>query len=341
LLALLIGSTAMVFAVIRFRGANWNRPNFYLFLGVGAALTGLAVAPGIANILPELFNVGSFEFGRLLSLAVVTAALGFLLALYTKAKLDSLKVHVDRVFCAWAADDLLPLDADQRFKSVMIIMPAFNEARNLERLLPCIPRTMEGREIGVLVVDDGSEDDTTEVALRHGAIVARNRVNRGQGAASRVGYRALQRHRIEIGVTMDADGQHRPEDLNALLKPIMDCNYDLVIGSRVLGSQSGADTTRQLGVHLLSRFLSLVTGIRITDCSSGFKAFRIEKIRGILLREDQYQSSEVLIRAAKMKLRISEVPVHISDRRFGASHKGRNLTYGLFFFKAMVRAWLV
>ena len=98
---------------------------------------------------------------------------------------------------------------------------------------------------------------------------------------------------------------------------------------------------RHTGVHLLSRLLSAVTGVKITDCSSGFKAFRMEEINNILLTEDQFQASEILIRAAKKSLRIGEVPIHIAPRQFGVSRKGRNLTYGLFFFKALIKAWLV
>jgi hypothetical protein len=340
LLGLMIGLAAIAFALMHFRGPRWNRYNFYLFLLVGISLAGVSIAPGIANILPELFNVGSFEFGRLLSLLLVASGLALFLALYTKSKLDTLKHQMDRVFCALAADELLPADAASRLKSIMVIMPALNEARNLEQLLPRVPPVIGGREVGVLVVDDGSDDDTSAVALRFGAVVARNPINRGQGAASRVGYRVLQKHRVELGITMDSDNQHRPEDLPAMVQPVLDRKYDLVIGSRVLGSHSGDSAARHLGVHLLSRMLTAVTGIKITDCSSGFKAFRMDQINKILLTEDQFQASEILIRAAKKSLRIGEVPIHIAAREFGVSRKGHNLTYGLFFFKALVKAWL-
>lgn len=340
LLGLIIGLAAIAFALIRFRGMRWSRQNFYLFLLAGLVLVIITIAPSTANIFTELFNLGSFEFGRLLSLLVVTTATALFLALYAKAKLDILKHQVDRVFCAWAADELQPADAESRIKPIMIIMPALNEARNLEKILPVVPRLIGGREVGVLVVDDGSDDDTSAVALQFGAIVARNPINRGQGAASRVGYRVLQRHRVEIGVTMDSDNQHRPEDLPAMVQPVLDRTYDLVIGSRILGSHNAESTARHAGVHVLSRLLSVVTGVKITDCSSGFKAFRIDQITKILLTEDQFQASEILIRAAKKNLRIGEVPIHIAARQFGVSHKGRNLSYGFFFFKALVKAWL-
>jgi hypothetical protein len=340
LLGLMAGLAAITFAFVRFRGARWNRQNFYLILLVGLGLAAVSIEPGIANVLTELFNLGSFEFGRLLSLLVVTTACSLFLALYIKAKLDTLKQQVDRVFCAWAADELQPEDAASRIKPIMIIMPALNEANNLERVLLRIPSAIGGREVGVLVVDDGSDDDTSGVALRLGAVVARNPINRGQGAASRVGYRALQKHRVEIGVTMDSDNQHGPEDLPAMVQPVLDRKYDLVIGSRILGSHTADSAARHAGVHVLSWILSAVTSVKITDCSSGFKAFRMDQIGKILLTEDQFQASEILIRAAKNNLRIGEVPIHIAARQFGVSRKGRNISYGFFFFKALVKAWL-
>jgi hypothetical protein len=95
-----------------------------------------------------------------------------------------------------------------------------------------------------------------------------------------------------------------------------------------------------MGVHLLSRVLTAVTGVKITDCSSGFKAFRMDQITKIPLTEDQFQSSELVIQAAKKGLKIGEVPIHIDAREFGVSGKGGNFRYGLFFVKALVKAWL-
>ena len=340
LVGLVVGLAAVGFAVVHFRGPRWNRQNFYLFLLFGFALVAVSIAPGLADILEDLFDLGSFQFGRLLALLLVATTLALFLALYTKTKHDNLKRQVDRIFCAWAADELLPADAASRMKPIMVIMPALNEARNLEKILPRMPATIGGHEVGVLVIDDGSDDDTAAVALRFGAVVARNPVNRGQGAAQRVGYRVLQRHGVELGVTMDSDSQHRPEDLPAMIQPVLDRRCDLVIGSRVLGSHEGGTAVRLTGVHLLSRVLTAVTGVKITDCSSGFKAFRMDQMNKIILTEDQYQASEVLIRAAKGKLKIGEVPIHIAAREFGTSRKGHDFLYGLFYVKAMVKAWL-
>jgi len=113
-----------------------------------------------------------------------------------------------------------------------------------------------------------------------------------------------------------------------------------VIGSRVLGSTSDRDSTvRRLGVTIYSRLVTLIAATKVTDCSSGFKAFRIARIAELDLREDQFQSSEVLIAAAKRGLRIGEVPIAISRRGFGESRKGTNFVYGALFLRTMAKSW--
>jgi glycosyltransferase involved in cell wall biosynthesis len=190
-----------------------------------------------------------------------------------------------------------------------------------------------------LVVDDGSSDGTKKCALAHGCYVSRSPVNRGQGAASRIGYAFLAKHHVRYGVTMDADNQHRPEDLEKLIEPLLAQKYDLVIGSRVLGSAEKDSLTRSLGVSVFSWVLATVAGVRLTDCSSGFKAFDMQKMAALDLREDQFQSSEVLIAAARSGMRIGEVPIHIQRRGSGQSKKGTNLSYGFRFFRTMARSW--
>jgi glycosyltransferase involved in cell wall biosynthesis len=263
-----------------------------------------------------------------------------LLAIYTKAKVDSVKHLLDRSLRASAIEGVLPADeVAARLKSIMVIIPALNEDDNLATLLPRIPARIAGMDVGVLVIDDGSTDKTTEIALKHGCLVARNLVNRGQGAASRVGYGFLARHKVRIGVTLDADNQHDPNEIGGLVEPILAGRYDLVIGSRVLGNADRDSAVRSLGVSVFSRLVSLASGTRITDCSSGFKAFRIDQMAKLDLREDQFQSSEVLISAAKKGLKIGEVPIHIRKRAFGVSHKGTDLVYGLLWLKTMARTW--
>lgn len=224
-------------------------------------------------------------------------------------------------------------------KEIILVMPAYNEAESLRKLLPNIPNTLEGNKLGILVVDDGSSDDTAQVALDAGCFLVRNKINRGQGAASRLGYDVLVYNNVKFGVTMDADGQHDPSQIKELIKPILDHKYDFVIGSRVLGSSKNTTKLRKIGVSFLTKIINLLVGLHLTDCSSGFKAFNMEKMKKLKLTEDQFQSAEVIIEAAKKGLRICEVPVTIGQRKYGVSKKGRDLHYGMHFTRSIVKAW--
>jgi hypothetical protein len=335
-----LGAGILLFAFNYFRGHRWNRATFVLVALTGCGLLIVSLYPDTLNAVRDLFKLGDFEYGRLLAVLIISNIATLLLTIYTKAKVDSVKHLLDRSLRASTIEAILPADdIDARLKRIMVIIPALNEADNLATLLPRIPAQIGGMDVGVLVVDDGSTDTTTEVALDHGCLVARNLVNRGQGAASRVGYGFLARRNVTIGVTLDADNQHDPNEIVRLVEPILAGRYDLVIGSRVLGDADRDNAVRSLGVTVFSRLVSLLSGTRITDCSSGFKAFRIDQIAKLDLREDQFQSSEVLISAAKKGLKIGEVPIHIRRREFGISRKGTDLTYALLFLKTMARTW--
>jgi hypothetical protein len=323
------------------RGMRWSRSGFGLVFLAACGLILVAAAPDTVDWLRAALMTGDFEGGRLIALATFASLAAVLLGLYTKAKIDRLKFAFDRVICADAAERaLLSPGFSEALRPTTILIAALNEADNLEVLLPRIPRFVGGEALAVLIIDDGSTDGTASVARRHGCLVARNSVNRGQGAALRVGYRILQLCGTQIALTMDADNQHRPEDLPAMLEPILSGRADFVIGSRKLGSAAAAGTElRSLGVVVLSRVISQLSGRRITDCSSGFRAFRMSRMAGIDLREDQFQTSEVILEAAKKGLAIEEVPIHIALRSHGESKKGTNLSYAFFFFKSMIKTW--
>lgn len=340
LVGLAAGLIALTLAFLHLRGTRWNRSAFALSSFFAMALILVSLVPQTVNWLRDMLSLSGLEHGRLLALAILASFAAIVLALYTKARGDQLQCVLDRVICANAADGALNAEnVDKYVKPIMILIPALNEARNFELLLPRIPREVEGIEVGVLVVDDGSSDGTGEVAKRYGCMVARNVMRRGQGAASRVGYLIAQRCGVDFAITMDADNQHRPEDLPAMLSPLLRGNADFVLGSRVLGSAQISHGIRSIGVTVLSRLITLLCGQRITDCSSGFKAFRMSAFSRLDLREEQFQNAEVIIEAVKKGLKVVEVPIHIAERSHGRSHKGTNVSYGLLFTKSMVKAW--
>ncbi len=326
------------FSTIYFRGQRWNRLSFSFIWLFAIALFVVSADPDSIDSVRDALNLGD-QYGRLLLILIISNILMFSFMIYTNTKVDSLKLLIDRTMRVATIDDVEGPRSAIPADGVMILIPALNEAENLKKLLPEIPKNICGLGVGAMVIDDGSSDNTKDVALEHGCLAARFPVQRGQGAALRVGYSFLLKENIRIGVTLDADNQHRPSEIERLVRPIVDGRYDLVIGSRILGTADRDSRTRYLGVIVFSQLVTWLTGVKITDCSSGFRAFVVDKMAELDLRQDQFQTSEVLITAAKRGLRIGEVPIHIARRQYGDSRKGRNFYYGLMFFKTVARTW--
>lgn len=157
---------------------------------------------------------------------------------------------------------------------ISIVLPARNEAASLATLLPAVLAQVPGAE--VIVIDDGSTDDTAAIARAAGARVISHPYPKGNGAAIKTGARAAQG---EIIVFMDADGQHRPEDIPRLLEKI-EQGYDMAVGARGFSGHAGAH--RGLANAIFNRFASWMVNHRIEDLTSGFRAVRAECFRRFL-----------------------------------------------------------
>ena len=203
-----------------------------------------------------------------------------------------------------------------------------------------MPDEVCGRETAVLVVDDGSRDGTGDIAAAHGAAVARHVINRGGGAALRTGYRLMVDSGAEIVVTLDADGQHLPSEMERLVKPVLDGEVDVAHGSRVLGHADRSHFARELGIVFFNRLVSFITRTHVTDCSNGYRAVRATVLPQLVLRQEQFHTSEFMIEAIKRGIPAKEVPVTVERRLHGHSKKPAVVRYGLGFANAIVRTWL-
>lgn len=340
LIGMILGLLGLLLTFYQYRGAKWNRFNFVLFFLFNFGLIGISVNPNLVNMLRDILSLQNHQYGRLLALCIAS---NFFLLFYTfnsKAKLEKMRIQFDKLIRAMGAQALAE-DHDEKeyIKEITVVIPAYNEANNLVELLSKIPERIHGKEVGVLVIDDGSQDNTVRIVREKGYLVVSNAINRGQGAASRLGYDILKRNNVAVGVTMDADNQHRPENIETLVTPIINNQYDLVIGSRILGDHEKVSWVRNIGIVFFSWIISLITGNRISDSSSGFKAFNMHRIKELNLNEDQFQSAEVLIEASKKGFRIGEVPININNRKFGESKKGTDLSYGFNFAKIVLKTW--
>ncbi len=222
---------------------------------------------------------------------------------------------------------------------VAIVIPAYEEGETLPELLPRIPDRLGDTPIVVLVVDDGSRDDTAAAAMRAGALVAQLPVNRGGGAALRAGYHAAVTAGASIVVTLDADGQHRPEEIAQVVEPVLSGRVDFAAGSRVLGSAEPGAFARELGIAFFNRVVRALTRTHVTDCSNGFRAIRTEVLATLDLREPQFHAAEFLVEALTRGVRFEEVPISVLRRAHGHSKKPPTLRYGWGFCAAIVHAW--
>ncbi len=205
---------------------------------------------------------------------------------------------------------------------VAAIVPAYNEARNLPRLAEALRAHAE--RCDVLVVDDGSADDTARVAAGLGWSVLRLPMNIGIGGAVQAGYLWAWERGYDVAVQVDGDGQHDPAYLSTLLQPIGDDAADLVIGSRFLADGGFRSTAvRRAGIAYLSWFLRLRCGARVTDPTSGFRAANREAIE-LFARfyPSDYPEPEAVALARRAGLRIREVPVRMHERAHGRSSIG-------------------
>jgi glycosyltransferase involved in cell wall biosynthesis len=220
-----------------------------------------------------------------------------------------------------------------------IVIAAYNEEGAIGPVIEALPQELAGLKVAKIVVSDGSADATVKEADAAGALVCDVPVNRGQGAALRLGYRLAREGGAQYIVTTDADGQYNPAEIPALLAPILAGKADFVSGSRTQGSEETKDPVRKLGVRVFALTISLLTGQRITDPSFGLRAMRAEVTGAVLLEQPQYQASELLIGVLAHGYRVSEVPATIHRRKVGQSKKGHNALYGLHFAKVIGGTW--
>ncbi|HWM55784.1 MAG TPA: glycosyltransferase family 2 protein [Solirubrobacterales bacterium] len=335
---LILAGALVAYALIRRR--TLRNVDVLILLGSGL---GLAIVSG-TELTDALLSTFSFEKGnggRILGLAVFAIFILFLLALRALSQSARNSRQLSAVLEGLAWEEFRQAQLPERFRGkIAVLVPAYNEAENIGHVLDLIPDEACGRPTAVLVVDDGSRDGTGDVAAEHGAVVARHVINRGGGAALRTGYRLMVESGAEIVVTLDADGQHLPAEMERLVQPVLDGEVDVAHGSRVLGHADRNHFARELGIVFFNRLVSLITRTKVSDCSNGYRAVRTTALPQLVLRQEQFHTSEFMIEAIKREIPAKEVPVTVERRLHGHSKKPAVVRYGLGFANAIVRTWL-
>ena len=216
--------------------------------------------------------------------------------------------------------------------NLFVIIPAKNEASQIGEV---ILRIREQGFKNIIVVDDGSNDKTADIAKNTGAKVLKHIVNRGAGAATYTGIKAALSLNAEIIVTIDADGQHNPVDLQNLIKPILEKKVDVVIGSRLKQKKNMPAIRRffNFGGNLITWILF---GLWVTDSQSGFKAFSRKAAESIEIKTNGYEFCSEVIREIKMKkLKFIEIPIKTHYSKYSLQ-KGQSFANGIRTFGKLI-----
>jgi hypothetical protein len=335
---------ALLFAaygVFKFRGGG-SRLDLFLSLLIALGVALVSVVPQVFEPVSRLLGLENRAFA-LLGLANL---LLFALFLNMLGRVREAGRRSGEIVTGLAVRDYTEryLSSKERMEGhpgeILIIVPAYDEEGGIRDVLRRIPDEVLGHNVKTVVVDDGSKDATAAIAREEGVPVVTHVVNRGQGDALRTGFAVAQTEQSEIVINLDADGQYKPEELDRLVKPIIEGEADFVLGSRFMGFYEEAGSVRHIGVVFFSRLISLLTSVKVSDCTNGYRAIRVSELHKLNLREDRFNANEIILEGLKNKLRFEQVPVSMMSRAAGETKKPPKLAYPLGVFRVIISTWL-
>ena len=335
---------ALLFAtygVFKFRGGG-SRLDLLLSLLIALGVALVSVVPQIFEPISRLLGLENRAFALLgLANLLLFALFLNLLGRVREAGRRSGEIVTGLAVKDYVENHLSPKERQEGHPGeVLVIVPAFDEEGGIREVLRRIPDEVLGHEVKTVVVDDGSTDATAAIARAEGVPVVSHVVNRGQGDALRTGFAIAQAERSEVVVNLDADGQYKPEELDRLVGPIIEGKADFVLGSRFMGFYEESGSVRHVGVVFFSRMISLLTGVKVSDCTNGYRAIRVSELHKLNLREDRFNANEIILEGLKHKLRFEQVPVSMMSRAAGETKKPPKLAYPLGVFRVIISTWL-
>jgi len=228
-----------------------------------------------------------------------------------------------------------------KLSPVVGLICAYEEEANIGAVLAAMPKQACGLPLSTLVIVDGGDDGTEQVALDAGALTFVLRRNLGHGYALRVGYSLAIELGAEYVVTLDADGQNDPAEIPVMLEPLLDDEADFVVASRRLGQDETSDRFRKAGVRVFSQVIGTLSGAKLTDSSNGYRALRVLMLEDVVhrLTQPQYQAAELLITCLKRGWRVAERPTLWLPRTSGTTKKGNNYLFGLRYARVVLATW--
>lgn len=191
---------------------------------------------------------------------------------------------------------------------ITVGIPAYNEEKNIAKIIVSLKKVADQ----ILVCSDGSTDSTAEIAESLGAIVIKHPKNLGYGSAIQSIFLKAREINAEVLVTIDADGQHKIEDVEKVIKPVVDGQADISIGSRFLEEDDNSPKYRKLGIKIITKVTNSSLSEKITDAQSGFRAYNNKVLQSLTPSDTGMGiSTEILIKSSNLGLKIAEVPTEI------------------------------
>ncbi len=219
---------------------------------------------------------------------------------------------------------------DKNKSKIFIIVPAFNEEKTIGKLLE---KLKSAGYKNIIVVDDCSQDNTGEITQKAGVIVLRHIINRGLGGALRTGFEYALAAGAEIIITMDADLQHRVEDIDKIIKPILGQKAEVIIGKRKFDSNK-MPLDRKIANRVGNVVTFLLFGSDVADSQSGLRAFTHKALKKLELKTNRMEiSSEIISEIKRNKLKLVEIPISTIYTKYSLS-KGQNFKNGI---KTLIR----
>lgn len=225
------------------------------------------------------------------------------------------------------------LSRDSRNEKVVVLIPAYNEEANIQRVIRGVEKSVPG--IDIAVINDGSRDKTAKHAQEAGARVISHPYNLGYGAACQTGYKYASRHGYDYAIQMDADGQHEPDCVRDLLAAVRNPDVDIVLGSRWLSEvEYDGPWLRKFGKHFFSFLATTLTGLNVTDPTTGFQALG-RKVMSFYTTEIypvDFPDADMIVVLNRAGFRVKEIPVIMYRDETGQSmHSGilRPIYYGI------------
>jgi hypothetical protein len=329
----ILAASILLWGFERYR-TQFVKSDLLIAITFASGLLAVAFAPGLFGKIGAVLDIQRRPL--VMSMIANLGLLAFLL--YLASVVRSLNADISELTRNLVVDDAPMADGGQ--EAIYIVIPAYNEDETIKSVVTSLPDEIRGYHVQPVVVSDGSADNTAERARYNGTIVVEHPLNQGQGGALKTGFEIAQRDGASIVVTMDGDGQHPDDDLEALVRPIVDDEADFVMGSRYRGEDSsGNGPVRRAGIWTFTKVINVLTKSDITDCTNGFRAIRGSELENLRLTEERFNAPELIIEARKNSLRVTELPITIEERQAGETKKPQ-LGYAFGLTRTILTTWI-